>query len=377
MAELSCKSSEVRRASASNLADSRPSSPGENVAEQTLCFRNRSYSTTKSSNRVPVLKSFAVKFDANYDSENQIYRARSRAGAARGTSGASSVVIPAKLDKRGRRFGFTRFNRITDARRLEHELDNIIIRRDKISVNLSRYQRREVVRRREGRCIGRRQEGDSRITDVRQGEEGNKHPNITNAQNLPREEEEGISYAQAVRNELKPRQERGNHSLVLSYEATKEDMAKLQKAFIEEAVQPGMTYNIQNAFHRQGYFRVKVTPLGSNLTLLEGQEDGEVQSLMEDASGWCGYVDKIAREAHFVMNLDGGRERSSHEKKKKEKEEKNEIGEHVARGSDKFASCRQDSPEVWEASDLSRQTLARRELARTVRCSFYILLFWC
>jgi hypothetical protein len=29
------------------------------------------------------------------------------------------------------------------------------------------------------------------------------------------------------------------------------------------------------------------------------------------------------------MNLDGGRERSSHEKKKKEKEDKNEIGKSI------------------------------------------------
>jgi hypothetical protein len=46
-----------------------------------------------------------------------------------------------------------------------------------------------------------------------------------------------------------------------------------------------MSYNIQNAFHRQGYFGVKVTPLGASLTLLEGQEEGEVQALMDDAKG--------------------------------------------------------------------------------------------
>ncbi|PNX76543.1 hypothetical protein L195_g032496, partial [Trifolium pratense] len=63
-------------------------------------------------------------------------------------------------------------------------------------------------------------------------------------------------------------------------------MERLKKAFVEKVVQPGMLHNIQNAFHRQGYFGVKVTPLGSNLTLLEGQEAGEVQALMEDAKGW-------------------------------------------------------------------------------------------
>jgi hypothetical protein len=47
-----------------------------------------------------------------------------------------------------------------------------------------------------------------------------------------------------------------------------------------------MAYNIQDAFHRQGYFGVKITPLGSTLTILEGQEEGEVQALMEDAKEW-------------------------------------------------------------------------------------------
>ncbi|MCI10595.1 hypothetical protein A2U01_0031688, partial [Trifolium medium] len=58
------------------------------------------------------------------------------------------------------------------------------------------------------------------------------------------------------------------------------------KAFIGVVVHTGMTYNIQNAFHEQGYFGVKATPLGSNLILLEGQEVGEMEALMEDAKDW-------------------------------------------------------------------------------------------
>jgi hypothetical protein len=72
----------------------------------------------------------------------------------------------------------------------------------------------------------------------------------------------------------------------LSYEAEKNATDKYAKAFVGVAANPGMTYNIQNAFHAQGYFGVKVTPLGSNLALLEGQEEGEVEALMEDAKDW-------------------------------------------------------------------------------------------
>jgi DNA phosphorothioation-dependent restriction protein DptG len=74
--------------------------------------------------------------------------------------------------------------------------------------------------------------------------------------------------------------------VILKYEAEEKEVARLLKSYVGEAVSPGTTYNIQNAFHSQGYFGVKVTPLWSNLALLEDQEEGEVEALMEDAKGW-------------------------------------------------------------------------------------------
>jgi hypothetical protein len=66
----------------------------------------------------------------------------------------SEVVIPAKRDRGGRRFGFVRFNQVTDERRFEYELDKLIIGRNKITVNLSRFQRPAGVRRQDGRWEG-------------------------------------------------------------------------------------------------------------------------------------------------------------------------------------------------------------------------------
>ncbi|GAU51106.1 hypothetical protein TSUD_141480 [Trifolium subterraneum] len=48
-------------------------------------------------------------------------------------------------------------------------------------------------------------------------------------------------------------------------------------------------------FHRQGYFGVKVTPLGANLALLEGQEEGEIHALMDDTKGWLDQWFKVIR----------------------------------------------------------------------------------
>ncbi|MCH82641.1 hypothetical protein A2U01_0003452, partial [Trifolium medium] len=198
------------------------------------------------------------------------------------------VIIPAKRDREGRRFGFARFDRITDTRHFEHELDNIIIGRDKISVNLSRYHRHEGARRNIGINADRREGGEDhrRFEDSKDKENRGRSKSRFANNSHPSRVEDDRSYAHAVRNGSKSRQEGGQQRFVLSYEAAKEDLARLKKADIGEVTHPGMSYNIQNAFHRQGYFGVKVTPLGSNLTLLEGQEDGEVQALMEEASGW-------------------------------------------------------------------------------------------
>jgi hypothetical protein len=95
-----------------------------------------------------------------------------------------------------------------------------------------------------------------------------------------------FSYAQAVNLGGGIQHGEAHQKVFCSYVAEKNDMLRLQKAFVGVVVNPGMTYNIQNAFHSQGYFRVKVTPLGSTLALLEGQEEGEVEALLEDAKEW-------------------------------------------------------------------------------------------
>jgi hypothetical protein len=194
------------------------------------------------------------------------------------------VVIPAKRDKGGRRFGFARFDHVSDAYRLEYELDNIIVGRDKISVNLSRFHRPDTIRRLQGRKETTKAAGSVLRTGVRQGEVNGIQK--TQSTIPSRKQDEKNSYAHAVSTGINQTEGRTRNQVVVNYEATKEDMARLQRSFIGEVLHPGMSYNIQEAFHRQGYFGVKVTPLGSKLTLLEGQDEGEVQALMEDAKGW-------------------------------------------------------------------------------------------
>lgn len=55
----------------------------------------------------------------------------------------------------------------------------------------------------------------------------------------------------------------------------------LNKTFVGRMKLPGMSYTILYEFYLQWYFVIKVTPLGSNLCLLEEQEEGEMLDLYQ------------------------------------------------------------------------------------------------
>ncbi|MCH86156.1 hypothetical protein A2U01_0007010, partial [Trifolium medium] len=112
-----------------------------------------------------------------------------------------------------------------------------------------------------------------------------------NGESARRKEEEvnrfeGNSFAHAVQGDRSLVQQNIKKNSRVSYTAMKETLQSLQKSYVGEVIHAGMTYNIHDEFHRQGYFGIKITPLGANLVLLEEQETGEVQALMEDAKSW-------------------------------------------------------------------------------------------
>lgn len=53
--------------------------------------------------------------------------------------------------------------------------------------------------------------------------------------------------------------------------------------YIGRVAHPGNTYNIQERFFMQGFFNVKVTPMGANLVLLSSDPEDEVEALVTDA----------------------------------------------------------------------------------------------
>ncbi|MCI10585.1 hypothetical protein A2U01_0031678, partial [Trifolium medium] len=162
------------------------------------------------------------------------------------------VVIPAKRDKGGRRFGLTRFDRVMILVSLKLIWTTLISGESKFQQT---YRGFIVMKGTIAAMTGMLRGGGSVTTLAVRSGEASRHGGE-------------------------------QKNIVLSYEAERRDLLRLQKAFIGVVEYPGMTYNIQNAFHAQGYFGVKATPLGYNLTLLEGHEDGDIEALMDDAKDW-------------------------------------------------------------------------------------------
>ncbi|MCI57806.1 hypothetical protein A2U01_0079057, partial [Trifolium medium] len=77
-----------------------------------------------------------------------------------------------------------------------------------------------------------------------------------------------------VQGKADPRR-RDNHSVketdLIRFNVEQEELIKLSKLYVGEVEHPGSTYNVQDALHAEGYFGIKVTPLGANLALLEEQ----------------------------------------------------------------------------------------------------------
>lgn len=57
---------------------------------------------------------------------------------------------------------------------------------------------------------------------------------------------------------------------------------------VGKVLDPSSSYNMQMIFHSEGYFALKVTPLGGNICLLKEDEDDELEALVEVAKDWLG-----------------------------------------------------------------------------------------
>lgn len=55
------------------------------------------------------------------------------------------------------------------------------------------------------------------------------------------------------------------HKAHLKFQLNDEELSRFAKSYKGVVGNPGQSYTIQEMFHSEGYFYVKVTPLGANL----------------------------------------------------------------------------------------------------------------
>lgn len=77
-----------------------------------------------------------------------------------------------------------------------------------------------------------------------------------------------------------------NAPIYLKFQCQKEVKEGLKKAYVGKMLFAGMSHNIQNIFHIEGYFRIKVIPLGANLCLLEEGDPREIKDFILEGRIW-------------------------------------------------------------------------------------------
>lgn len=90
----------------------------------------------------------------------------------------------------------------------------------------------------------------------------------------------------------------------MQFDIKEEKVVRFKKAFVAWQKNLRMTYNIQQAFQLEGYFTIKVTSLGANLCLIEEEEEGEIQALINKDKDWIRkqFKEIIPCSSHDVDN---------------------------------------------------------------------------
>lgn len=171
------------------------------------------------------------------------------------------VVIPPRREKRGKRFGFVRFWKVKKERMLSVKLDNIFIEGKKIHANIPKFHRQEAVTvRHQPSLVLKPNHKFGNTNVVGSGfRRFNTYAQVVN--NWRNMQKETLDKAQHP-------SECGKGAINLKldfahrhFKIEDADLSSFNKAFIGVVEEVGMSYNIQEAFNMEGFFRVKATPL--------------------------------------------------------------------------------------------------------------------
>ncbi|XP_058732931.1 uncharacterized protein LOC131604513 [Vicia villosa] len=183
------------------------------------------------------------------------------------------VAISPRRNRVSKRFGFARFVEVSDERLLAVRLDNIIIAGKKIRVNLPRFQ---------WGVFG----GAGRFGGSVNSREKNWGAPKGEEQLWYESRRNGKSYAAAVGSGLEVYGKKGETIYSLSLNSCEERRKRFAKAFVGKVCIPDSAFNIQTHLEMEGVFAIRVSPLGGNLCLLEENEEGFIEDLINECEGW-------------------------------------------------------------------------------------------
>lgn len=191
------------------------------------------------------------------------------------------IIIPKRRNKLGNRFGFVRFFEVEDEARFVTKMDNIFVENKKLFVNIPRFHRHK-------------RELREAVGEVRNQRESlqkhNKHfARVTSA---------GVRDVRTYARVVKMQSTVGikaKHQLF--YEVVdKAALKRFNAVYVGRMVVVGSTYNIQDVFDNEGYFGIKIIPLGARLCLLEERGRNELHNLVESGASWLNkWFEEITR----------------------------------------------------------------------------------
>ncbi|KAF1894928.1 hypothetical protein Lal_00022422 [Lupinus albus] len=189
------------------------------------------------------------------------------------------VVIPSRVDKYGKKFGFVRFWNVNNSKQLAANLDQIWIGSYKIWANLPKFVRRRVS---DPTFSGATNVNPRpRPTPRKTANVATTHSSLRDARNFADVVKFGrknIPTDLTVQKQI--------HEVDLDYKTTDTNPQWLRNSYVGTVSSHVDPEGLKDKLFMDGFYSVHVTILGGRTVLLRKTEEGEMDSILEDEADW-------------------------------------------------------------------------------------------
>ncbi|GLU14523.1 hypothetical protein SLE2022_310850 [Rubroshorea leprosula] len=193
------------------------------------------------------------------------------------------IYVANKKDKWGRKFGFVRYLEIKIPREMELNLSKIKVGELRIQANLAMYNeengaigrsRRQTVHKGESSYVQYADVAAKSFADVVRGD---KHMPRIEVLERKRWTPKKSVRADAASKEI---------DVVLEFQVNKEEKEWLKNCYVGQMHKFDGLMSLQDRLLIEGFFSIKVTPMGGNLMLIHCEDAEEVDTLLKEGNDW-------------------------------------------------------------------------------------------